>query len=155
MDVAADGTTQIRDEAIELTAENQTAIFARETAKKILTTHCGAGYNTVVLPAAEWKQEGWLVYFLVPQTDVKKIPTGGHVRVHVSADGRSVLSKHELSPGCMALSVPGPGGALGVMTPHADVILEHFVFLSLAYHVDLFVTSTSGSSMELRGSQAH
>lgn len=116
---------------------------ARLTAGTSLTAadlRCAARYNAVMLDDPD--SDGWLVWLLASTTDANLVPMGGHYRFHISADGKSVLKREQLSTSCLDLDKRAPGQAqsAGLMTSIvvAPQPLEVHVFLSLYARMPIF-----------------
>lgn len=143
-----------------LTVEEAAMFRARQTAIAALEGPCSDRYNTVVLPAEMLAREGWLVYLLAATTTPGEAVIGGHKRIHVSADGETVLASEALSNSCLTLELPpksGPGGVpefLAVTHVLSPVPIEIHSFLSLLHDVPLYVLTSDGvwsvSSGEIR-----
>lgn len=112
---------------------------ARQRAVTAPYRACSRSYNSVVLPAALAGEEGWYVYLLAATTEPDIAVLGGHVRVHVSADGSEILNVKEFSRSC--LNVPISDHSVGLMVTH--IVDKHpaetHVFMSLLYHMPLYV----------------
>ena len=79
---------------------------------------------------------------------------GGHYRVHVSADGASVLSVQPFSKSCLILRSEAPAGGklVALIVSHLVTAapVESHVFLSLL-HQKPFVVVTSRGAWEIAG----
>lgn len=119
--------------------------FARNTAASgIGQLRCAARYNAVVLD--DPNSDGWLVWLLASTTDANKVPMGGHYRFHVSADGRTLEKREQLSNSCLDLDrrQSGQNGQpVGLMTNVivAPQPLEVHVFLSLLNRLPIYVAA--------------
>jgi hypothetical protein len=119
--------------------------YARNTAASgIGQLRCAARYNAVVLDDPDG--DGWLVWLLASTTDANKVPMGGHYRFHVSADGRTVEKREQLSGGCLDLDrrQSGQNGQpVGLVTNVivAPQPLEVHVFLSLLNRLPIYVAA--------------
>lgn len=115
---------------------------ARQRAVTAPYQACSRSYNSVVLPATLAGDEGWYVYLLAATTEPDIAVLGGHVRVHVSADGSEILNVKEFSRSC--LNVPISDHSVGLMVTH--IVDKHpaetHVFMSLLYHMPLYVGIT-------------
>ena len=127
-------------------AETQSAMFnARQLALGSIEKSCSDAYNTVVLPRDG--EPGWLAYALAATSDPNLILVGGHYRVTVSADGRTVLERRSFTKDCMVLKRPqdmGPDVDVAAYTlGHVldDTPTEIHVFLSLLYGKPLYVVT--------------
>jgi hypothetical protein len=102
---------------------------------------CAARYNAVVLPDPDGA--GWLVWLLAATTDADVVPMGGHYRFHVSADGRAVERREQLSGGCLNMDrrqATQGGRMVGLVTNLvvAPQPLEVHVFLSLLNRTTIY-----------------
>lgn len=119
--------------------------YARNTAASgIGQLRCAARYNAVVLDDPDG--DGWLVWLLASTTDANKVPMGGHYRFHISADGRTVEKREQLSGGCLDLDrrQSGQNGQpVGLVTNVivAPQPLEIHVFLSLLNRLPIYVAA--------------
>ncbi|MBB4798529.1 hypothetical protein HNP32_002273 [Brevundimonas bullata] len=126
-----------------LTDDQAVRYFARNTAASgIGALRCAARYNAVVLDDPD--SDGWLVWLLASTTDANKVPMGGHYRFHVSADGRTLEKREQLSGGCLDLDrrqAQQGGQTVGLMTNVivAPQPLEVHVFLSLLNRLPIYV----------------
>ena len=127
--------------------ETQSAMFnARQLALDSVERPCSNAYNTVVLPRPG--EPGWLAYALAATTDPNLILVGGHYRVTVSADGRTVLDRRAFSKSCLALprdpkDIP-PGAELAAYTvSHLldNTPTEIHVFLNLLHGKPFYVAT--------------
>ncbi|MGV8040247.1 MAG: hypothetical protein AB2L07_09255 [Thermoanaerobaculaceae bacterium] len=139
-----------RNQPCQALSPLQAAMFrARATAAAQLDEPCSDAYNTVVLPGEVIKKQGWLVYLLAATTEPGAIPIGGHYRIHVSMDGRTVVEKTRLSKGCGLLRPPPPHPGVELGSPVVTQVLtdypiETHVFLSLSHHLPLLVVTERG-----------
>ena len=119
--------------------------FARNTAAAdIGALRCAARYNAVVLDDPD--SDGWLVWLLASTTDANKVPMGGHYRFHISADGRTVDKREQLSNSCLDLDRRQSGQRgqpVGLVTNVvvAPQPLEIHVFLSLLNNLPIYVAA--------------
>lgn len=119
--------------------------LARNTATaNIGVLRCGARYNPVVLDDPE--SDGWLVWTLAATTDANIVPMGGHYRFHISADGRTVEKREQLSNGCLNMDrrqagQDGQPAALMTTVLVAPQPLEVHVFLSLLNRLPIYVAA--------------
>ncbi len=126
--------------------ETQSAMFnARQLALHSIEKSCSDAYNTVVLPRDDGP--GWLGYALAATNDPNLILIGGHSRVTVSADGRTILERRSFTKDCMVLKTPqdvGPDVDVAAYTVgHVldNTPTEVHVFLSLLYGKPLYVVT--------------
>jgi hypothetical protein len=116
---------------------------AKELARKAGLEMCASPYNAVVLPASLRGETGWLVYLLAATTDPSRKILTGHLRVHVSADGATILAATALSKSCLvADGQPGiePEGLYVTHLLDPNPIETH-VFTSLLYKLPLLVVA--------------
>lgn len=127
----------------DLSEAHATLFRARNTAASgVGALRCAARYNSVVLDDPD--SDGWLVWLLASTTDANKVPMGGHYRFHVSADGRTVEKREQLSNSCLDLDrrqAQQGGQTVGLMTNVivAPQPLEIHVFLSLLNRLPIYV----------------
>lgn len=125
--------------------EQAVRYFARNTAASgIGALRCAARYNAVVLDDPD--SDGWLVWLLASTTDANKVPMGGHYRFHVSADGRTLEKREQLSNSCLDLDrrqAQQGGQTVGLITSVivAPQPLEVHVFLSLLNRLPIYVAA--------------
>lgn len=126
-----------------MTGETLARFQARQTAIQNLgSLRCG-GYNSVV--ARDPDSDGWLVWLLASTTEQGMIPVGGHYRFKVSADGRTMSNRDQLSNSCLNMPANPPPGAQG--QPAAIFVsqivsrgpVETHVFLSLQFRRAIYV----------------
>ena len=129
----------------DLSEDHLTRFRARNTAASgIGQLRCAARYNAVVLDDPD--SDGWLVWLLASTTDANKVPMGGHYRFHISADGRTIEKREQLSGGCLDLDrrqAQQGGQTVGLMTNVivAPQPLEVHVFLSLLNRLPIYVAA--------------
>ncbi len=133
--------------------EEQAQFQARQTAiANIGSLRCSNRMNTVVLKDPD--SEGWLVWLLAATTENNVIPVGGHYRFRISADGRTMLMRDQLSNSCLTLSTqPEDGGSpVGLVMTQivSDTPVETHVFLSLLHGMTLYV-ATAGDLYRVAG----
>ena len=124
--------------------EDQIAHYlARNTAiAGIGQLHCSDSYNPVVLDDPD--SDGWLVWLLAATKDADIVPMGGHYRFHISADGRTVEKREQLSNGCLNMDrrqagQDGQPATLFTTVLVAPQPLEVHVFLSLLNSLPIYV----------------
>ena len=145
-DIAVDGRTAsapVPAADTTLSGETEARFLARQTAAQgIGALRCGQ-YNSVVTRDPD--SDGWLVWLLASATQPGVMPIGGHYRFKVSADGRTVLHRDQLSNSCLNLAANPPPGPQG--QPAAVVVsqvvsqgpVETHVFLSLQFGKPIYV----------------
>jgi hypothetical protein len=128
-----------------LTETEQAQYTARQTAAANPgPLRCSASANSVVLHDPD--SDGWLVWILTSTTDANVVPVGGHYRYRISADGRSVLHRDQLSNGCLNMrkQSAGPNGQPAAMVVSQIVSagpVETHVFLSLQNRIPIYVSA--------------
>ncbi len=126
----------------ELTPEELAQFAARNSAAQAIgPLRCAARYNAVVLKDTDG--EGWLVWLLASTTQANIVPMGGHYRFHVSADGKTVEKREQLSGGCLDMDrrqAQQGGQTVGLVTNIvvAPQPLEVHVFLSLLNRLPIY-----------------
>lgn len=137
--------------------EDQIAHYlARNTAiAGIGQLHCSDSYNPVVLDDPD--SDGWLVWLLAATKDADIVPMGGHYRFHISADGRTVEKREQLSNGCLNMDrrqagQDGQPAALMTTVLVARQPLEVHVFLSLLNRLPI-VIGTSDKIWAVEGAR--
>jgi hypothetical protein len=129
--------------------------IALETAKRSFAERklawCGGNPNTVVLDDPDGA--GCLVYFLRAKPSATQVPIGGHYRMTVSQDGRTVEKIDRLFATCLTLDGKTPDGGKPEMLFMSHVIsptpLETHVFLSLQEKLP-FAVAANGFLWEIR-----
>jgi len=121
---------------------------ARQQAIHTSPPRCGKSVNPVVLKASIIGQTGWLVYLLNPATQNGQIVIGGHVRLHLSADGQQVLGETALSRSCLVIGGDDSQGrqTVAAVTNQVDGDVPHetTVAESLRSKKDIFVSTPTG-----------
>ncbi|TFW13525.1 hypothetical protein EGY25_06215 [Brevundimonas intermedia] len=126
----------------ELSPDERAQFAARNTAAQAIgPLRCAARYNAVMLKDPEG--EGWLVWLLASTTQANVVPMGGHYRFHVSADGKTVEKREQLSGGCLDMDrrqAQQGGQTVGLVTSIlvAPQPLEVHVFLSLLNRLPIY-----------------
>ncbi|MCK4866864.1 MAG: hypothetical protein KAT39_02350 [Alphaproteobacteria bacterium] len=112
---------------------------ARRAAEKAKYQACSQTYNSVVLPADLAGEEGWYVYLLAATTKRNAVVLGGHIRVHVSTDGKKILNVKEFTKTCLTILIPD--NAAGITVTHIvdKHPVETHVFMSLLYGMPLYI----------------
>lgn len=109
---------------------------------------CGGNPNFVVLPDPDGS--GFLAYVLRAKPATDAVPIGGHYRITVADDGKTVEQVDQLFASCLTLSRHAPetkGGdivALSVTHVVSDTPLETHVFLSLQEKLPFSVITGDG-----------
>jgi len=126
----------------------QFAALLKAQAAKI--GRCSETYNAVVLPGSVSGETGWLVYLLAATDEPGVIVFGGHHKVHVSADAKSILSVTPFSKSCLNVGPPPTDHGktvAGAAVTHlvSDIPAETHVFLSLLHRQPIYVGTSLGS----------
>jgi hypothetical protein len=129
-----------------LSSEEEAMFLARQSALKVPRLDCSDRYNTVVLKEPD--SNDWLVYVLAATTK-DEIVVGGHSRVRVSADGRSIVSVTPLSKSCLTMTKPKSEKSMnpfGLSVTHivGDTPSEIHVYLNYLHRYDLYVGTSKG-----------
>jgi hypothetical protein len=127
-----------------LTPEQRAMFAARKTALAVPFKPCSKRYNTIVLPAALLRKQGWLVYLVPAGTEPNLVRVGGHYRVHVSADGTQAISVTPFSKSCLTINLQQPGLRVeGIFIDQVvtDTPVESHVFLNLLHRLDVVVVT--------------
>jgi hypothetical protein len=124
-------------------ARGLAARSVKELAQKAGLELCASPYNAVVLPASLRGETGWLVYLLAATTDPNRKILTGHLRVHVSADGASILETAALSKSCLVVDGKPDVKAESLYVTHLldPTPIETHVFTSLLYKLPLLVAA--------------
>lgn len=123
-----------------LSDAEQAQFQARQTAIANLgELRCTPSFNSIVLKDPDG--EGWLVWMLAATSEAGVIPVGGHYRFRISADGRSVLMRDQLSNGCLNMRPEGEDVVMFVTHMLSDTPVETHVFLSLINGMALYVAA--------------
>ena len=128
-----------------LSAGELARLRARAAAGSSVTRVCRPRYNTAVLKDVDG--DGWLVWLLAPSPAAGVIPVGGHYRVTVSEDGRTVERRDALSNTCLAVDprqgVPKGAQPVGVVASHlvSATPIETHVFLNHLYRLPVYVST--------------
>jgi hypothetical protein len=139
-----------------LSPEEIAQFEARALAVKGAARKCSPNYNTVALedPAGD----GWLVWALAATTDADAIIIGGHIRFSISADGKNVTARDDLSKGCLRFSkramAPSGGGTVeSLMVGHVVSLtpVETYVFSQLAYQYKIVIGTLDGRAWKVDG----
>ena len=141
---------------LTLTPDELARFSARMTAALgIGTLRCAARYNPVILKNPDG--EGWLVWLLASTTQPGLVPMGGHYRFHISADGKTVERREQLSSSCLDMdsSQVRQGGQIAGLFTNVIVApqpLEIHVFLSLLNQLPIY-TSAGDKLWEVNGAR--
>ena len=127
---------------LPLSDEEAAMVTARQTALDAANPmRCSATVNTAV--ARDPQGDGWLVWILTPIPGANTVPMGGHQRLRISHDGKSILRRDLLSAGCMNMEMneaaEGRPEAMWVNTVVSDRPTEAHVLLSLQHRMPIYV----------------
>lgn len=125
----------------ELSATEKASFLARQTAiDNIGRLRCSQQLNTVVLDDPD--SDNWLVWLLTPMQN-NQIPIGGHYRFRISADGRTMLRRDQLSNGCFFAERPSGVEAESGLLFYTQIVskgpVETQVFLSIQNRLALVI----------------
>lgn len=126
----------------KLTDDERLMFSARQAAAAAQPGACRAGYNTAVVKAPDG--DGFVVWLLAPSPAAGAIPVGGHYRIHIAADGKTVKRIDALSASCLLMEKPKPkAGQQAAMVFATHIVsptpVESHVFLSLLYKLPIAV----------------
>lgn len=136
---------EVREAADTALPPEQVAMFlARQTAaRNIGELRCTPRYNAVVLKDPDG--ESWLVWLLASTTRADQVVLTGHYRFRISADGRQLQRRDQLSASCLVQDLDPPDGArpAGLVVSHivSPGPLETHVFTSLLYRTPVYVSA--------------
>jgi hypothetical protein len=137
-----------RDPPEKLSELESQMVRARQSALAAMPFMCSDRYNPVILPGEVDGFDGWLVYLLASTTEANKIVVGGHFRVEVSRDGKTVRKIDPLSKSCHTLDLAESrrkkDSRIGVSQVLTDTPMENHVFASLLHKTTLTVVSKTG-----------
>jgi hypothetical protein len=124
-----------------LSDEEKAQFLARQTAiENIGRLRCAAQMNAVVVDDPD--SDEWLVWLLTPMLD-DRIPIGGHYRFRISADGRTMLRRDQLSNTCFFAERPPEGQRENAMLFYTQIVskgpVETHVFLSIQNQLTLVI----------------
>jgi hypothetical protein len=123
-----------------------------------IPVRCAERYNTVVLSDPDGS--GFLVYALAAESKRGEVVLGGHARLTVSADGRTVERVDALSKACLVLNETNGkqasaarGKLAGLAVGHLVSLtpVETHVFVSLLHHLPLYVGTRDGTTWKVEG----
>ena len=148
------GNAEVAKDNLRPLSATETAMFrARRNALLAAPKDCTKAYNTAVMEDID--SNGWLVYVLAATAE-DLIVVGGHSRVKVSADGKTVLAVNPLYQSCLMLPKPaadksGQIKALSVSYPIGNVPSEIHVFLNRLHGYPLYVATAKGEWLVKNG----
>lgn len=115
----------------------------------------GSRFNYAVLD--EPAGEGFLVYLLRPKETNDVVPVGGHYRITVGADGKTVKQVDALSRSCLTMArkgeIPEDGELVSLCMSHivSATPVETHVFLSLQERLPFYVITPDGVTWQVEG----
>jgi hypothetical protein len=148
------GNAKVTKDSLRPLSATETAMFfARRNAMLAAPKDCTKAYNTAVMEDID--SSGWLVYILAATAE-DVIVVGGHSRVKVSADGKTVLAVNPLYQSCLMLPKPAAdkssqAQALSLSYPVGDVPSEIHVFLNRLHGYPLYVATAKGTWLVKNG----
>ncbi|KSB88654.1 hypothetical protein AS593_19640 [Caulobacter vibrioides] len=130
----------------KLTDEERLTFSARQAAIAVQPKTCRAGYNTAVIRNPDG--EGWIVWLLAPSPAAGAVPVGGHYRIFVAGDGKTVQRVDALSASCLLIEKPKAADGKPALAFASHIVsptpVETHVFISSLYKLPLAVgTSTT------------
>ena len=136
-----------------LTAQEVSQFRARQLSIRQIKQTCSKRYNTVVLPDVDG--EGFLAYCLAAAMRDKDVVLGGHYRVTISADGKTVERVDRLSRGCLTLNWgPKDKGKVPVALFASHIVsptpTEIHVWANLVCGMDLIIGAMGGSTWQVK-----
>jgi hypothetical protein len=140
------GSTEVaKDNLRPLSATETAMFFARRNALRAAPKDCARIFNTAVMEDID--SSGWLVYILAATAE-DAVMVGGHSRVTVSADGKTVLAVTPLYQSCLALPKPAADKtkkpqALSVEYLPENVPSEIHVYLNRLYGYTVYVSTAN------------
>lgn len=127
---------------------DQIARFAARmtAANNIGQLRCAQRYNAVVLKDPD--SDNWLVWLLASTTDANDLIMTGHYRFRISADGKALVRRDQLSATCITTDrreVGRDGQPVGLVVSHivSDLPVETHVFTSLLYRLPVYVIAVA------------
>jgi hypothetical protein len=133
-----------------LDAGRAAMVRAIATARKAPCQPTARARNPVVLPAERLGLgSGWLVWLLIGVVDPREVPLAGHCRVHVSADGGTIVKTTPLSK-TVVVDVKAPDLEAFGITSLDPLPNEAQVATSLTYDVPILV-ATERALWTIRG----
>ncbi|AYV46577.1 hypothetical protein CFHF_21520 [Caulobacter flavus] len=133
----------------KLTEEERLTFAARQAAIAVQPRTCRAGYNTAIVKDPDG--DGFIVWLLAPAPAAGAIPVGGHYRIFVAADGKTVKRVDALSASCLLLEKPKAAQGQPAMAFASHIVsptpVETHVFLSSLYKMPLAVGANGGEDV--------
>lgn len=133
----------------KLTDEERLAFSARQAAAGAGASTCRAGYNTAMVKNPDG--DGWIVWLLAPAPAAGAIPVGGHYRIFVAADGKTVKRVDALSASCLLIEKPKAADGKPALAFASHIVsptpVETHVFLSSLYKMPLAIGTNGGKDV--------
>ncbi|MBW2704241.1 MAG: hypothetical protein JRF33_25760 [Deltaproteobacteria bacterium] len=135
-----------------LTEREVSQFRARQLAIREIKQPCSKRYNTVVLPDVDG--EGFIAYCLAATMKTKEVFLGGHYRITVSADGKTVERVDRLSKGCLTLPWgPNDKGQVPAVLVTNHMVsprpIEIHVWANLVSGMDLAIFTKDGTMWQV------
>lgn len=130
----------------KLTDEERLMFSARQAAAAAQPAACRGGYNAAMVKNPDG--DGWIVWLLAPAPAAGAIPVGGHYRIFVAADGKTVRRIDALSASCLLIERPKAADGKPAVAFASHIVsptpVETHVFLSTLYKLPLAVGTNGG-----------
>ena len=107
------------------------------------TATCAVPYNIVTFPPDDSQPE-WTAYLIAQPEDENVIAIGGHMRVFLDAEARTVRVAEDFSSACLLGRRDSSRGVLGISYAQGSMPTEVHVLQSLLHQVVLHVGTHSG-----------
>jgi hypothetical protein len=152
---AKDGSwTASVPDAAPLSATEAAQFGARQLALGSVAQRCSDRYNPIVLKDPQG--DGWLAWAIAATDDPGVAVIGGHYRVMISADGKTIIRSDRLSNGCLTLPKPDNKEGYKLAGLYTSEIvslapLETYVFASLSYKLRVVVGTNDGNMWKYDG----
>jgi hypothetical protein len=140
------GSTEVvKDNLRPLSATETAMFFARRNALRAAPKDCAKVFNTAVMEDID--SSGWLVYILAATAE-DAVMVGGHSRITVSADGKTVLAVTPLYQSCLALPKPAADKTRKPQALSVEYLLENVpseihVYLNRLYGYPVYVSTAN------------
>ncbi|MBI1684996.1 hypothetical protein [Caulobacter hibisci] len=133
----------------KLSEDERLTFSARQAAIAVQPKTCRAGYNTAIVRDPEG--DGFIVWLLAPSPAAGAIPVGGHYRISVAADGKTVTRVDALSASCLMIEKPKAAEGKPALAFATHIVsptpVETQVFLSLLYKLPLAIGTNGGKDV--------
>ncbi len=137
----------------ELSRGQENQLAARQVVEPNIQSPCSSRFESLV--TQDPSGDGLLLYAIAMAADPHTVLLGGHYRFSLSANGAALHQTDALSTSCAKAtlsdlqSTDGSKG-IAVRANLSDTPLETHVYLSLHYHVPLFVVTRDLKMWEIR-----